>query len=401
MERNQSEPAVQLSASFPRCHDLTTILRPSLLLLLLYSTSTSSFAAKRVKVNKYAKFSKADEVRQSLRFSNVEEAATALRDDVAAAPPSAAAATVAAQPQRNRTRNQWTYPDAAEVDQRDPSTFGFTEIGVVLGAHGVRGELKISSDSDFAHARLCTPGITWLRKPRRRAPREVKVLRGRRGPGSNNYLVELDEVGSREAAAALKGATLFVRRELKPELEADEMMLWELEGLRVMRAEKVEDDEKEEAESEAEDDDGSSESRVRWRVGEEVGTIIGVIPREEITGRADLGNDLLEIALAEEEDDDEAAAPPPPPSGPGGALVRRNGKVEVPGPDTVLVPFVPQIVVDVRLSEGLVLIDPPGGLLEIVQPKRLERVMVRGFLSAEAKSLQERREAEESSSGDE
>ena len=57
-------------------------------------------------------------------------------------------------------------------------------------------------------------------------------------------------------------------------------------------------------------------------------------------------------------------------------------------PDSVLIPFVPQIVVDVRLDEGLVLIDPPEGLLELVQPKRIERVVIRGLLTQVAASLQ-------------
>ena len=51
-------------------------------------------------------------------------------------------------------------------------------------------------------------------------------------------------------------------------------------------------------------------------------------------------------------------------------------------------PFVSQIVVDVRLEEGVVLIDPPGGLLELIQPKRLERVVIRGLIPPLAASLQ-------------
>ena len=47
----------------------------------------------------------------------------------------------------------------------------------------------------------------------------------------------------------------------------------------------------------------------------------------------------------------------------------------------------PQIVVDVRLDEGLVLIEPPAGLLELVQPKRQERVVIRGLLPVRAESL--------------
>ena len=56
--------------------------------------------------------------------------------------------------------------------------------------------------------------------------------------------------------------------------------------------------------------------------------------------------------------------------------------------ESVLVPYVPQIVVDVRLSEGYLLIDPPKGLLKIcIQPKRRERVVIRGLLPERAQSL--------------
>ena len=39
------------------------------------------------------------------------------------------------------------------------------------------------------------------------------------------------------------------------------------------------------------------------------------------------------------------------------------------------------------------LIDPPGGLLELIQPKRLERVTIRGLLPPEAESLARARQA--------
>ena len=56
-------------------------------------------------------------------------------------------------------------------------------------------------------------------------------------------------------------------------------------------------------------------------------------------------------------------------------------------PDTVFVPYVAQIVVDVRLDEGVVLVDPPDGLFELIQPKKVERVVIRGLLPQYAESL--------------
>ena len=156
------------------------------------------------------------------------------------------------------------------------------------------------------------------------------------------YLVTLDGVGSREAAAALKGSTFFARREVRPaQLAADELLVWELEGLTVARAAVG-------AAGELEDGELAA--------GDTIGRVVGVVPREEITGNPELGNDLLEVELGggeaagEEDEGDEAAA------GEGGD-----------GPDTVLIPYVPQIVRAVLPERRLVLVDPPEGLLDLVR----------------------------------
>jgi hypothetical protein len=42
-----------------------------------------------------------------------------------------------------RERGLVEFPDETDIDPYDPTTFGFVEVGVVLGAHGVHGELKV------------------------------------------------------------------------------------------------------------------------------------------------------------------------------------------------------------------------------------------------------------------
>ena len=163
--------------------------------VLLASTSEDplteeSNPRRRQKKNKYAQFSKADTVGRSLRFSNIE--APTSKSRLCETQDGGAEATPV------RVRGQWTFPDAAHIDQRDPTTFGFTEVGVVLGAHAIRGELRVRSDSDFAAERLCTGGTLWLRRPRRRAPRQAGLVSGRKGPGNGMWLVQLSDVSSRE-----------------------------------------------------------------------------------------------------------------------------------------------------------------------------------------------------------
>ena len=79
----------------------------------------------RTKKNKYAQFSKVEEVKRSLRFSNIDEPAAEDATALVADAPTQA---------RKRERNKWLYPDETSIDQRDPTTFGFVEIGRVLGA---------------------------------------------------------------------------------------------------------------------------------------------------------------------------------------------------------------------------------------------------------------------------
>jgi len=145
---------------------------------------------RRVKGNKYAEFSKVEEARKSLRFSNLDDADEAGDGAAGGAKPRAVEGV---EPKYERAL--WKYPDAAAVDPSDPTTFGFTEVGRVTGAHGIGGAVRVVSDSDFAEERLCKAGVTvWMRRPRRLAPRELHLLSGRRGPGKGVYLLKLADV---------------------------------------------------------------------------------------------------------------------------------------------------------------------------------------------------------------
>ena len=92
----------------------------------------------------------------------------------------------------------------------------------------------------------------------------MRLVKGRKGPGTNAFLVTLDGVNSREDAAALKGSTLFVRRELRPKLAADELMLWELEGLNVVLAERDGDGALQEGAAEEEGEEVEWSSARTW-----------------------------------------------------------------------------------------------------------------------------------------
>ena len=100
-----------------------------------------------------------------------------------------------------------------DFDARDPSTFGFAELGTVVGAHGVRGGLRVDCYEGDGAA-LLSPGLRHLRLASRRSPRPVVVAAARelkRLGAKTRFVVELAGLRAREEAAALRGATLYAR----------------------------------------------------------------------------------------------------------------------------------------------------------------------------------------------
>ena len=102
----------------------------------------------------------------------------------------------------------------------------YLEIGEVLRPQGVRGELKLRADSQDAsrYARLTE---VFLRRGEAFEPR--RVLRGR-ASGGFAYL-QLEGIGSRDAAEALRGQMLYVDRAHAIPLPEGEHFICDLIGL--------------------------------------------------------------------------------------------------------------------------------------------------------------------------
>ena len=130
-------------------------------------------------------------------------------------------------------------------------------VGKLVGAQGLRGELKVNPASDFPE-RFTKPGPRWLRSRQGESPTEIRLNSGRQLPGRSLFVVRVDGVNDRAAAEALVGKELLVESDDRPELEDGEFHLLDLVGLEARLAEG----------------------------GEVVGTV-----RDLISG----GNDLLEI----------------------------------------------------------------------------------------------------------
>jgi 16S rRNA processing protein RimM len=177
----------------------------------------------------------------------------------------------------------------------------FLEIGKIVGAQGLKGDVRVYPSSDFPE-RFLEPGKRWLLKPGQSDPQIVKLLGGRYLDGKGLYVVQLSESRDRTAAESLKDSRLFVLASDRPVLEEDEFHIVDLVGLPVFYQ----------------------------QTQALVGTVISVIAA---------GNDLLEVQ--------------PPANSESG---------EKPKP--ILIPFVKAIVPIVNLQEQRIEITPPPGLIE-------------------------------------
>ena len=71
------------------------------------------------------------------------------------------------------------FEDVASIIPADPFTFGYVKIGVILGSHGVKGEVKIQLETDFGDYRIQPGNILYIKRPNRRSPRPITILNGR------------------------------------------------------------------------------------------------------------------------------------------------------------------------------------------------------------------------------
>ena len=187
------------------------------------------------------------------------------------------------------------------------------------------------------------PGLE--KKERRgKEQRQGKEQRGNSPP----LLLKFQAVDSDEAALKYKGADIFVREDLAMRVDDDSVTA------------SVDDDDR---------GDGGDGFFTGELVGLDVfsssatpsstrlGKVVAVVLRDDINPSG-IGSDLLEVGLFEE-----------------GGVAETYTK-------TVYVPFVKEIVVDVKRGEkGGVFIDPPPGLLDLAVPVKAPKVRIKGFLS--------------------
>ena len=213
------------------------------------------------------------------------------------------------------------FPNNKDIDPYDPTTFGFVEIGTVMGAHGVHGWNKVQGCTDFPE-RLTTPGMVLHLKPfRKRAPRMVLLANGKL-TGPDSFLVQLQDVSDRRHAEKLKGGTLYYSTQQDHVKKDNDLLLSDLVGLQVMLL-----------------NEDTEEGREFV-----VGMVGGIVLADELCSVPGLGQDMLEVIV------ESRKAEPVKPGTPH---------------ELVLIPMVPEIVPKVDLKARRIWIDPPAGLLDL------------------------------------
>ena len=107
------------------------------------------------------------------------------------------------------------------------------EVGHIVGAHGLDGEVKVYPDSDFPE-RFTRSGLRWLRSSAQQTlPEEVQLVKGRFLSRKGIYIVRFASIHDRDQAEALKGKSLLVKSFDRPTLTEGEYYLSDLIGLEI------------------------------------------------------------------------------------------------------------------------------------------------------------------------
>ncbi|HAX74642.1 MAG TPA: ribosome maturation factor RimM [Cyanobacteria bacterium UBA11372] len=207
------------------------------------------------------------------------------------------------------------FPGGSQGTSQNPTSDEWIEIGTIVAPQGLKGEVRVYSNSDFPE-RFEEPGQRWLLRPNQTELETVELLSGRYIPGKGVYVIKLAGVEDCNQAEALRNCKLMVPASDRPLLEEDEYHVRDLIGLEVFNQ----------------------------LTGEKLGIVVDLIPA---------GNDLLEVQIYQAEAE---------------ALADTSNEENEPSksqPTTVLIPFVQEIVPVVDLEQKRIEIAPPPGLLEL------------------------------------
>ena len=111
------------------------------------------------------------------------------------------------------------------------NNFEWLVVGFITSCHGINGQVKVKSLSDFEE-RFLNPGIRWLQKENE-SPLKIELASGFKQPGKETYIINFQGINTRNDAEQLKGFKILVKTDKLPKLKKEEFHLLELINLEV------------------------------------------------------------------------------------------------------------------------------------------------------------------------
>ncbi|MBO2942754.1 ribosome maturation factor RimM [Paenibacillus sp. F411] len=105
-------------------------------------------------------------------------------------------------------------------------------VGKIVNTHGIKGELKVVSHSDFAEQRFAKNSQLYIVSPRGGAPLPVTVDTSR--VHKNMYMVKFKEIDGINEAEKYKESLLKIDEALQEELPDNEYYFHEIIGCKVI-----------------------------------------------------------------------------------------------------------------------------------------------------------------------
>ena len=104
-------------------------------------------------------------------------------------------------------------------------------VGLITSCHGIKGQIKVKSLSDFEE-RFLIPGIRWLQRDNE-PPSKVELISGYKQLGKEIFIIKLQGINTRNHAEQLKKFKILVKSDKLPKLKKEEFHLLELINLEV------------------------------------------------------------------------------------------------------------------------------------------------------------------------
>ncbi len=104
-------------------------------------------------------------------------------------------------------------------------------VGLITSCHGIKGQIKVKSLSDFEE-RFLTPGIRWLQRDNE-PPSKVELISGYKQLGKEIFIIKLQGINTRNHAEQLKKYKILVKTNKLPKLKKEEFHFLELINLQV------------------------------------------------------------------------------------------------------------------------------------------------------------------------